>query len=280
MTVYVLDKNIVEDIHKSLRGLPSEGVALARKIDRKANMVSPLLAIVEGSLRRPQSTTELYDTLRRDSNALGKFYRKARTDKEFLQQQSAEMIITFGAHTREKSSSLIPLTRALQKLLERTYSVVDARGILQQIDELSQETVGRCGHPLFACAIACLYGHAGAKNVLKPRENPTEGDAYNAVTDVRMLIETAYIRRMWQKMDPRENVYLYTRDKHLNDFAKVINVVSNGSASIDDLNLELVNFSSTVTDPRLFPNLRNNPKEMERVFSYLRDSNREPTLSV
>jgi hypothetical protein len=52
MALYLLDKNVVEDIKKSVKGIPSAGAALARAIDRKGNTASPLLAIWKAASKR------------------------------------------------------------------------------------------------------------------------------------------------------------------------------------------------------------------------------------
>lgn len=267
--LYLLDKNVVEDIRGSLKGICLPGIHFARQIDHKRSIVSPLLAIVEGSLRRPQVSSEIYDNLVRDTQMVAMFYRQARTDAKALQQLGAEMIVTFGAHAREKIVRLMPLARELQTLLSRTFSLVDARTTLRDIDSLARTYSVELSHPLVTCAVACLYGHTGARKVLKPAIVPSEGDSYNALADVRMLMETAYIRRMWQQNRPWEKVFLHTGDKNLNDFAKILSVVAEGSILLKDLNQEFVTFKSTITEA-LFPDLRRDPKEMDRVLAYVR----------
>lgn len=271
LTLYLLDKNVVENIRGSLKGTRSPQIRLAREIDRKGSTVSPLLAIVEGSARRPQLASEVHDCLVRDTHAVGMFYRQARTDAKALQDLSTEMIVTFGAHFREKSSALMPLAKALQALLARTFSLVDARDVLKRIDELARTHAQQRAHPLISCAVACLYGHTGARNVIKPTHNPLDGDAYNAVADIRMLMETAYLRRIWQAARPWEKVLLHSGDMNLNKFGKVLNVVAQGAANLNFVDEEAVSFSSTISEA-LLPNLATHPKEFERILAYLRDT--------
>ncbi|MDO3624439.1 hypothetical protein Q3O98_25535 [Ralstonia pseudosolanacearum] len=270
MALYLLDKNIVEDISGSLRGVSSPGVRIARAIDRKGNMVSPILAIMEGSFRQPQRADETDQSLAEDTQVVGMFYRHARTDANALVDLRMGMSIILGAHWREKITRLMPLTAELQRLLARTYSVVDARGAFQQIVALCRMHAVEFVHPVVTCAVACLYGHDGARKVLKPAQNPTEGDSYNAMADIRMLMETAYIRRLWQQAAPRENVTLYSRDKNLNEFAKAIRIVVDQSTPLSDLNMEVVSFTSTISEA-LFPNLAAKPKELKRVLTLFRE---------
>lgn len=270
MALYLLDKNVVEDIHKSLRGIASPGIALARKVDRKGSTVSPILAIAEGSTRKPQASNEMHSGLIDDSQAVAMFYRQARTDAKALQDLGVEMAITFGTHWREKTAVLLPLGNALQTLLARTYSIVDAKDVLTKIDSLCRTHSVERVHPLVTCAIACLFGHRGARKVLKPAQNPSEGDSYNAIADIRMLLETAYIRRMWQQKHPLEPVNLLSNDKNLNDFSRAIGVIAEASMPLHDLSVEFVRFRSTINET-LFPALKEKPTEMAYVFSYLQE---------
>ncbi|MFM0184163.1 hypothetical protein PQR25_00075 [Paraburkholderia nemoris] len=271
MALYLLDKNVVEDIRNSQKSTASPGIALARKVDRKGSTISPILAIVEGSTRQPQAPNEIHSSLMADTQAVGMFYRHARTDAKALQDLDVEMIISFGTHWREKTAMLMPLGNALQMLLSRTYSTGDAKGVLTQIGSLCRTHSVERVHPLVTCAIACLYGHNGARKVLKPAQNPSEGDSYNAIADIRMLLEAAYIRRMWQEQSPREPVNLLSSDKNLNDFSRAIAVVAESSIPLHDLNVEVVRFKSTINEA-LFPSLMTKPKEMAYVYSYFYES--------
>ena len=111
MAIYLLDKNVVEDIKQSLKGVRTEGAAIARVIDRKGNTVSPLLSILEGSVRKAQSGPELLDQLMADTQAVGLFYRLAKTDSKYLRTFSAAMVAALAPHMREKTGALVPLKR-------------------------------------------------------------------------------------------------------------------------------------------------------------------------
>lgn len=271
MSFYLLDKNIVEDIRHSLKGLPTPGAAVARSVDRKGATVSPILAIAEGSIREPQTSDEILSSLRSDTQAVEMFYRHAHTDTHALQNLATEMATIFGAHWKEKTSLLIPLTNSLQSLLSRTYSVVDAKGVLKEIDLLCEKFSVPRIHPLITCAIACLYNHSGARKVLKPAKNPSSGDSYNAVSDIRMLLETAKIRDMLQQVSPNRVVNLLSSDKNLNDFSRILRVTVTTSVSLEDLNIEVVHFQATISEA-LFPLIAKQKKELDYVYSYFRES--------
>ncbi|MDC8757478.1 hypothetical protein [Janthinobacterium fluminis] len=265
MPLYILDKNIVEDIRKSLVDHPS--VELARSVDIKGNSVSPILSIAEGRVRRPQGKDEMHNSLLNDTRLVESFYKNARTDTEFLKHFGMEMIETFGVHWEEKASILMPIVKELQVLLARTYSLTDAKDIFMKIDSLRQRHRLNRRHPLVACAVACLYGNLSARKVLKPAHNPEEGDSYNAVADIRMLMETAYIRQMVREIFPLAEVNLLSSDKGLNEFARESMITADASTPFYDLNVRIVDFKATITD-ELFPFLKSKPKNMIKVKSY------------
>lgn len=279
MRVYLLDKNIVEDIRSSLNNIPSPGVALARSVDRKGAIISPLLSIAEGNIRKPQTSGEILSSMRIETQAVGMFYNHARTDAHYLQNNDVELIIALGTHWREKTKELLPLANSLQVLLSRTYSISDTKDVFSKIDLLcGSHSVSRV-HPLVTCAIACLYGNMSARRVIKPAKNPSEGDSYNAVSDIRMLLETAYLREMFQKHSPNMGVSLLSGDKKLNEFARDIGVVVEKSILLTDFNLQLVNFKATI-DKKLFPMLNNKPKELAYIYSYFEESEKDFNLNL
>lgn len=272
MALYLLDKNIVEDIKKSMNGISTPGVALARAIDRKGNIASPLLSIMEGSAQRGQTAAELHDQLMIESQAVGMFYHHARTDSEHLQKLSATAVVAFGPHMREKSSALVPLARELQRLLPQQRTYLDARKLLlPTIDALAAEHGVPLAHPLVTAAVACLYGSAAARGVLKPAINPTSEGAYNAVVDFRLMMETAYLRNMWKANGSNQSVRLHSGDKHLNALSKLLDIRVQTTFASEEMGREIVSFNSTMKI-ELLPSLRERNKEMERVLDYIKAS--------
>ncbi|MCE4554258.1 hypothetical protein [Pelomonas cellulosilytica] len=271
MALYLLDKNIVEDIKKSLKGVPTSGVALARAIDRKGNIASPLLSIMEGSSQRGQTGAELHDQLMVESQAVGMFYHHARTDAEYLQEMGTSAAAAFAPHMREKSSALVPLAMELQRLLPQQRNYLDARSELPKIDALAVEHGVPLAHPLVTAAVACLYGNVAARGVLKPAVNPTSEGAYNAVADFRLMMETAYIRNMWNERGSRQSVRLHSADKHLNTLSRLLEIKVQTAFSSEEAAREIVSFESTMKK-ELLPSLREREKEMQRALDYLRAS--------
>jgi len=263
MKVYLLDKNIVECIHRSLKGKLCPHIKLAKDIDCKKNRVSPLLAVLEGSVQKPQSDAEILNSLNRETEAIKQFYRRAKTDGDFLQHNQGEMIRTLGEHFRKSSNHLIQITIELQKILARTYSVKEANRIFDEINSLALNHKLKLTHPLLICAIMCLYGHTDARGAIKPKEKPSKRSAYNAVVDIRMLMETAYIRNILQKFAPKAKLILHTADKSLNKLEKSLLISAKEDANDGEVTFDTK--FDTEHDDKLLPNLADNPEHREKI---------------
>lgn len=266
LALYLLDKNIIEDIHHSLKGRASPLIAAARSIDVRRNTVSPILAILEGGVQRPQTRSETVDQISLDSSAINRFYRYARTDSEYLKTAAVEMAAVLGAHWRDKAGSLIPICKSLQSILARTYSRIDARGALERIVAECERAQLELSHPLATCAVSCLYGSKSARKVINPSLAPTEEVAYNAVSDIRMIMESAYIRHIWNSKSRREPVHLLSRDAGLNDFARAVSVRVETATPDATTDLETVTYRSNIGKV-LFPSVAADSKELQRVMS-------------
>ncbi|WP_338497597.1 hypothetical protein [Delftia tsuruhatensis] len=275
MAIYLLDKNIVEDIKKSIKGLPTPGVALARSIDKKNNQALTLLAALEGSTQSAPSASELMDGLVSDSQAVGMFYKLAKTDSEYLLNTSASTAVTLSPHVREKTQELIPLTMELQSLLSRQFNWIDARVILKKIDEIALTNNFSLSHPLITCAVACLYQSRSARGVLKPAAHPNERDAYNAAADIRLIIETAYVKNMFIKNGERSYIKLLSGDKDLNELSQILSTTVSSTVISEEIDQEIISFNSAFSR-KLLPSLNMQPKEMERILSYLKESRDGP----
>ncbi|MCE4058719.1 hypothetical protein LXM60_00660 [Pandoraea sputorum] len=276
MALYLLDKNVVEDIHASLAGEQSKHIREAREIDRPNNIVSPILAIMEGSSQLPQTAAQMTASLKKDADAVKKFYTNARTDAHALLNPELDMVSAFAPHMRKKAGDLMPFVRIVQPLLARTYSIADARDIRSNIDKTAKSFSLPLAHPLVTCALSCLYNHDAARKVLKPTLNPTDESAYNAVADIRILMDVAYIRDLWNaNQQSHMPVRLHSRDKKLNQLDKLLKISAQGGNRLRGAkgDLELIQFTAT-RSPELFPSAHATPtrpttQHIDELMTYL-----------
>lgn len=217
---------------------------------------------MEGSRRQAQSPEELSNQLTQDVEAISKFFNKAKTDSPFLSLFDFKASPELSAHVSRATDELIEPTMKLQALLVNTLNIDSARTKISDIIKIASDAQVALQHPLTVCAVACLYGSGPARGVLKPAQNPTEEGAYNAVIDIRHLMDTAYIRELWNRGNGMGSVRLLSRDKNLNNLARMFQLaVSNNTVH------GCVEFCGNL-DKDLFPNLKNNQK-MQEVFEEL-----------
>jgi len=115
MNLVLIDRNIVSDIRKYNAGKRNHSFELAKSVDKKKNFISPLMSIIEGRFRNPQSYTKMYDTLVDESAEISMFYKHARTDSEFLNSNSIQMISAFSEQSEADVAKYAPFVKFLQK---------------------------------------------------------------------------------------------------------------------------------------------------------------------
>ncbi|WAC71032.1 hypothetical protein OU995_15600 [Roseateles sp. SL47] len=270
MPLYLLDKNVVEDIKDGLAGRSGQGERFARAIDKSGNTISPILAIMESGTGQPPTAEATLESMRVDSQAVGLFYTHARTDSTYFAEDGLTAVTALAQHMRDKTQALMPLANELRAVLWRTFSLEDAWPVVQKIDDLARHAQVSIGHPLVACAIACLYGHEGARDLLKPAKTPNAADAYNPVVDIRLMMETAYIRELWNEAGSKMTVRLYSQDRGLNEFSKQFNISVSRTRIRLNVGEQEVMFSAVVSDV-LLPNLQRSKKQHRKVMSFLKE---------
>lgn len=257
MKVILLDRNIVIDIKKYNSGREVEHIH-ATKADQPSNFVSPLLSIIEGSLKGEQSLTEMYDCLIEETEALQTFFKKAKTDAIFLQRNAFDMVNTFAGQLQDDIYHYTPLVKFLQYRLADPIAKKSATDVRREILEYTVEHFLYPGHPITICGLACLHGNKKAHGVLKPNAFPPNGDkdkhAYNALLDLLKVSQLAYIRSMFRSHKSRDQVDFLTRDFGLIAFLTEFKATVKRSQIDTIKKIETVEYNCNFTG-KLFPNL-------------------------
>ncbi|MYN10495.1 hypothetical protein [Pseudoduganella aquatica] len=260
MNIFLIDRNIVSDIRKYNKGGRDHDFKLALSIDKSTNFVSPLMSIIEGSLKQPQSMTNMHDALSDETNEIGKFYKQAKTDALFLQKNSFQMIEAFSEKTKDDVAQYAPLVKFLQRKLADPVPHEQAKKVRTEILDFVVDNFYYPGHPIVVCGLACLHGNIGAQKVLKPNASPPDGvekHAYNALLDLLLISQLAYIRSQHRNS---QNVRFLTRDKGLQDFLSQMKVSVKKKIVDHRADVETVSYDCTY-HINLFPNILNDNKK-------------------
>jgi hypothetical protein len=221
MTVVLIDRNIVSDIKKHNSGSGVVQIAFARNADKRGNFVSPLLSIIEGSLKSPQTKDQMFDCLVEESDALNAFYRNARTDSVYLKRSAFELVEAFSEQTEKDYRRYAQLVTFLQGRLANPVAKDQGKKVRGEVLEFVQDHYLYPGHPIVICGIAYVHGNECAQKVLKPHANPKDGKdkhAYNALLDLLKPTQLAYIRDSLNREKHWSRVGLLTRDAGLQEF--------------------------------------------------------------
>lgn len=101
-------------------------------------------------------------------------------------------------------------------------------------------------HPIFLCALSVMYGNEYAREVLKFKQNPTNENAYNALSDILLISRIPNLAYVLRTENFKEcKIKLFTFDKNLKKIYdyfifKTVKVSQNDTNSMAiDINADL-----------------------------------------
>jgi len=278
MNIVLIDRNIVSDIRKYNVGNRDHDFEQARTVDKEKNFVSPLMSIIEGRFRNPQSYAKMYDALVDEGAEIEKFYKKARTDTEFLKSNAIQMISAFSAKAEEDVAKYSSFVKFLQKKLADPVAEERASVVQREILDFAVDNYYYPGHPVSICGLSCLHGNAAAHGVLKPKVYKTQeidGAAYNSLLDILITNQLAYIRSFQKGSN---NVTFLTRDGGLKNFLRQFKVVVNKKISDHAADQQVIAYSADLNID-LFPNLKKQPKKYSLLIEELAIAERKSMIA-
>lgn len=194
-TLYLLDICVVNATKLSDPGLAADArkaelVARLRNLDRPQNSFSYLLALIEkvSDPRSSVSDEELEAQVLDDVGSMRRFFVHARV------QEPDEFLLGFLRTLRHQppellQNSYLSFLKAANDRFGLAHPVSPAKRLkvaqtmLAQADALS---VNR-QHPVVLLTLACLYGNASARKVMKFKADPQAFRAENALADIMAI---------------------------------------------------------------------------------------------
>ncbi len=220
--IYFLDRNAVSDIKKNInkQSIKIERLAKLRSIDKKDNIVSSILSIREGQSKHIETKEEIQKSISKDTPAIKKFYKKAKTDTEFFQKNISTVSKTFELETGKESlwDSYIKLIIKAKNDLYQPIKKLEREKYTDDFLEYCTNLNVPIGHPIVLCCLSALYGNINAHKILKPKKNlSTElasESAYNTVNDLIIISRLCFIHNLINKSPEKKiMVKLITFDK-------------------------------------------------------------------
>jgi hypothetical protein len=232
----LLDRNAVIAVKKSVSGqiVETQRLSELRKLDKQRNFISPILSMIEGQSGRRESTLELESTLEKESEAIGSFFKRARTDTAFFKstENSRAFSDIFSNHIEHAWDCYISFIKDVQIHLYQPVSPIERLNVENRLFALAKEHGVQVLHPVLLVALAVLYGHKGARKVIKPKPNYKTTDleqqaAYNVVSDLIVISRIGQIRLVMSKGERNYSyVKFFTFDKGLSSVINAIKINS------------------------------------------------------
>jgi len=245
----LLDRNAVIAVKKNINGEEVEIKRLCelRKLDKQRHFISPILSMIEGQSGRRESTQELESTLEKESEAIGSFFKRARTDTAFFKntKNSRAFSDIFSNHIEHAWEHYISFIKNVQISLYQPVSPRERLNVENLLFALAEEHEVQVSHPVLLVALAVLYGHKGARKVMEPKPNYKTTDleqeaAYNVVSDLIVISRLGQIRLVMSEGERNYSyVKFFTFDKGLSSVLKAIKINSEKSLSSGGVSLKI-----------------------------------------
>lgn len=230
MTLCLLDRNVVIDIEKHFNN-PAINVQTAKKVDRADNVISPLLSIIEGSGGKPMNIQECHDLLNKEARLVRKFYKKAKTDADYLIQNSISVVELLRNENIEKFEIQKNFIIEAQEKYADDIAPAKLRPAIFETIETAKNCQIQISDIIVLITIATICQNRVAKKVLKPKKNidqdAKEAHAYNAFMDIAKLKSHAYIKSLAKS--PMYTTKFITDDKNLLGLANQLLITARAS---------------------------------------------------
>lgn len=252
LNFYFLDRNAIGTIEAILRGkaLNDEEWRTRKKrlkaIDKKKNFVAALLSSVEGANSFNETPENKETTMLKEANLVKSFFKLAQKDaKANTNLANAMSQLSLGKH-EHGFKNYIEFYKESSPILSQTISSKKYSEKEKEIISIAKKHNVSTVHPVFLCALSVMYGNEHAREVLKFKQNPTNENAYNALSDILLISRIpnlAYILRTGNFKECK--IKLVTFDKNLKKIYdyfifKTVKVSENDMNSVAiDINVDL-----------------------------------------
>lgn len=268
------DRKLFDFIRSHLTLRSKQGVDLARSLDTEDQSMSGLLMLFIEKILHGKSLQDIVDKDLNDIRVVDKFYKKAKTDNDFLQKNHLNLIQPLFNSLERRVAECIPFIWILQQNLESPDGIEDHAKVRDFICEVAAQHKIEKGNPLIITALAALYGHEEAKKIIK-KDAAVVADYVTPLSSaqIEMLyllllpeIVSVYSKRVWQETEEEAQSIRYqflTANPVFNGFVTSLEVIAFPMESTDSWECEYT--MGLTTD--FFPQIQNDKKEMDVLIS-------------
>lgn len=270
MKIYILDRNAVSCIKDQLNGKIKdiERVRKLKSLDKRKNFITPLFSIREGQIGKRENQEQMILTLKKESDAIAKFYKHARTDSKFLLDNIDYTTDVFANNTELQMNSYISIVEMAYELLVNKIPKSKRFTIAEELINHAKSKNISLAHPIVMCCLSVLYGSDNSRKILKPKKLDgilKEKSIHNAISDIMTISRVNFVISRFRETNKNPIIRFITFDKHLSAFLDQIKVKEIKSIQLG----EITNTKQTVEyNKELFPDI--DQEEFDRLSTLLK----------
>lgn len=278
MRISMIDRNIVSKISSNFKDCSDEDKDLIQSLDKKGNLISLLLANLEGRNGIPQDMNQASLGMRVEGETIKKFFRNAHVDSGFFKIHPNLAPWGITSHQKESFLKNSEIVAFLQDNLYQPLSLLQAKKLREEIFHFASKRNIEIGHPIVLCGLATLYGNMDAHGVLKPKkpkENDPERDAriYNALTDMLVIVSLSELMGMGGRLGPNLPIHFVTVDKPLLGLIKEFGLLNIEKSPLAMINDSVITLGFNMS---LFPKLTDKDAEEFKEWFNAKKQQRSP----
>lgn len=273
-TITFYDKKLIDTIRNHITLRSKQGVDEARALDNPEQTLSGLAMLFIEKLLQGKSLQDIVEKDLNGLNIINKFYKQAQNDNDFLSKNHLTLIHLHFNSLERKVAECIPFIWILQQHLENTEEIEQPAKIRDMILEIAAEHKIEKGNPLLITALAALYGHPQARNIIKKdvavvTEKVATPLSQSQIEMIYLMllpeVVATYSKQIWQGENQPESVYFdfYTANTEFNAYVSALDVTAYPLESTEGWECEYG--MGLTTD--FFPYIANDEKEMLELIN-------------
>ncbi len=275
--LYFLDRNIVDLIKRCNSGKKVsdpkkiEKMDFLKCIDTPSSLVTPMLSMIEGQKGRKETRQEKMDVAKKETEAVSRFFTKAKTDDLVMQSMTTEFADAFSEPSMHSWEEVENFLRESCPLIVNNIAEKNREGVKEKILGFARSNCLPPSHLAVTLCLSCLYGSEAARGVIKPAR--IKEKMYNVMSDIYVMPQINLVRSLLANLGLHDIETTYvTSDEDLEKVLDSIQIIDLDFDAHADLLQQKIRYRKS-----LFPWLKKN--EYLRLMEHLHRATIDPDAS-
>ena len=221
--IILLDRNVISKCNDLLnkKKVDQNIKRELRRLNQPNIFISPLLSILEGSKGINETIKEKELTIKKETSIVKHFFKKAKHDAIFLNENIEEFSKIFAeSELEDKANDYRNFIKEINSKLFQRVKAEKREIVENEIRDIAKKYDIDQQHLVVISALELLYGNDNIGYIFKFKKNISEGElgklAYNAYSDIISGVRIAKIKEIIQnKYNQKIEVEYFSFDKAL-----------------------------------------------------------------